>query len=127
MGYKDPAKQREFQRLWTKARRIRFTAGVRCVRCGSGESIHWHHRDPATKLAHQIWSWTIPRIEAELRKCEPLCRSCHEEHHAALLRSPCGTEGAYGRGCRCAPCKAAHAGNARAYRARRLAYSPARS
>lgn len=65
-----------------------------------------HHRDPADKVSHRIWTWTAARRDAELAKCEPICKGCHVAIHALLHRKPHGM-GGYRRGCRCDVCRAA--------------------
>jgi hypothetical protein len=79
MGYSNPDLQREFNRKWVAARRAAWFAGKQCVKCGSTESLELDHIDPATKVSHSIWSWTAERREAELAKCQVLCRKCHQE------------------------------------------------
>lgn len=60
--------------------------GGSCVRCGYNKcygSLHFHHRDPATKrfdwpqLKCQRWSTVLE----ELDKCDLLCANCHGEEH----------------------------------------------
>src|SRR5690348_10477686 len=61
-----------------------FRSGLYCCRCGSAERVEMHHRDPATKTANVsvlIGKHSWARIAAEIRKCEPLCKSCHVAHH----------------------------------------------
>jgi hypothetical protein len=54
-----------------------------CVRCGSTEDLELDHIDPSTKHSESkntsglIWSWCTERREAELAKCQILCKSCH--------------------------------------------------
>ncbi len=52
-----------------------------CVRCGA-QPIDWHHfdhvarpRDRITLLVNDCAS--LARIDAEIKKCEALCRTCH--------------------------------------------------
>jgi hypothetical protein len=118
MSYKDPVEQRAYQRQWRAARRALYTDGVVCEKC-AGTPIDWHHRDPNTKLEHKIWTWAIPRLEAELEKCIPLCRRCHNEVHHPTRPVPHGTHSGYSyHGCRCSECKAGHARYQRDYVAR---------
>lgn len=102
------AQQREYQRAWMAARRAAFFAGKTCVRCGSSDDLHIHHRDRTQKVAHQVWSWRQERRDAELAKCDVLCRGCHEQHHARQ-REQHGTRSRYQRGCRCELCRWAKA------------------
>jgi len=115
MGYKDPAKQREYTRKWVAARRAEFMDGKCCVDCGSTERLELDHVDPATKEHHAIWSWSQKRRDAEIAKCVVRCRACHIERHAAERRQEHG-QGAYKRGCRCDVCRAANAEKNRRWR-----------
>lgn len=118
MPYVDREKQRAYQRDWLARRRARYRDGQTCANCGTTENLELHHRDKGTKVDHKIWSWAIPRLEAELAKCEWLCGPCHWELHSAERRAICGTQARYNRpGCRCGRCRAAHAEYAKAWRA----------
>ena len=117
--------QREYQRQWIAKRRQEWMVDKACVRCGSCEDLHVHHRDPAEKVAHSVWSWSAARREAELAKCEVLCRPCHEEHHASEWRRH-GTPNRYKKGCRCDLCRRAKAKKTAAERARRKLREAAR-
>lgn len=77
------AYQREYQKKrWAKRKQelIDFLGG-KCVKCGSTEELQFDHIDPSTK------SFTIAscptaseeRMMAEIKKCQLLCRKCHEE------------------------------------------------
>ncbi len=83
MPYKDPARQSEYQRRWTQRRRLDWlAANGPCVECGSWFDLQVDHIDPATKLNHNVWSWTKERREVELAKCQVLCRPCHAKKTA---------------------------------------------
>lgn len=108
MGYVDRERQREYQRGWLRQRRLDFFVGKECVQCGSTEKLELDHIDPATKVSHNIWSWSVARREAELIKCQVLCQVCHQTKSDEYQSKdkPCGTWLAYRkRGCRCQPCK----------------------
>lgn len=106
MPYKDPAKQREYQNQWlkqnrkkaNKTRRVAHKANAErlielkestpCLDCGNkfpAVCMHYHHRDPATKLhsisrlvgGHYAWS----KVVAEIDKCDLLCANCHAIRH----------------------------------------------
>lgn len=82
-----------------------------CKRCGSSEHMEVDHIDPATKTSHRIWSWSKERREAELKKCQVLCRACHEKKSAGekSIDIPHGTVSGYRYfRCRCDDCRAAH-------------------
>lgn len=75
---RDRARFREYMRTWVAARRAAYMADKACVRCGGTDSLELDHIDRATKIHHAIWSWAEPRRNAELAKCQVLCRSCHQ-------------------------------------------------
>lgn len=103
MPYKDPEKQRAYQRAWIRRRRAEYMQGRECLRCGATEDLEWHHFVTDEKVEHRIWSWTRGRLERELSKCIVLCDPCHNEYHASEKRKH--GAGAYRRGCRCAICR----------------------
>lgn len=115
------------RRAWerdTKARRkAEWLAGRGCALCGSTEDIEVDHVVPeskANKHGENIWFWSRERREAELAKCQPLCRLCHLAKHQALrTQYDHGHNTCYNRGCRCDECRAAHAAFARAERLKR--------
>lgn len=115
MPIRDADQRRAYQREWRRRRRDEWIAGRPCISCGGYERLEVHHRDPAQKVAHAVWSWRAERRDAELAKCIILCRPCHEDTHAVLRkidakrRNPCGTYAAYKRGCRCDECRGANA------------------
>jgi hypothetical protein len=61
-----------------RAKAIAYLGG-RCVRCGATEGLDFDHLDGATKsftIGERLKGrWSI--IEAELSKCQLLCRDCH--------------------------------------------------
>lgn len=115
MPYKDPAKakahraayyaanadrERELARNYARQRGRIWRAGARavideakgtaCWDCG-GEfeptKLHFHHRDPSTKLFN-IANYTTLRgrqnhdaLRAEIAKCDVLCVGCHAARH----------------------------------------------
>jgi hypothetical protein len=102
MPYTDKAKQLKYQREWMARRRAKYLEGKKCKHCGGEENLVFHHRDPKIKESHRIWSWAIPRLEAELKKCVVLCRTCHYVVHRTTTH---GTRNMYDRyGCRCQAC-----------------------
>lgn len=123
MPYKDPDKHRQYQRLWQAKRRAEWIASHGpCQRCGSNEDLQVDHLDPALKVSHSVWSWSAARREAELRKCQVLCLSCHKAKTARELWRPIshGSESAYtARACRCEACREAHREARRAYAKRK--------
>ncbi len=119
LPYADPAVQREYQRQYLARRRAEYMADKVCVVCGTDEQLEIHHREPSLKVSHRIWSWSRERREAELAKCEVRCMECHRGKRPL----PHGHRKRYEeRGCRCDPCRRAHADFQREWRHTR-AYS----
>ena len=125
MPYKDPDMQRAFMREWLQRRRAAWFAGKTCVRCGSTERLEIDHIDPALKVDHRLWSWSAVRREAELAKCQVLCRPCHlaksiegGEMPSMISTFQHGTVTMYVRHkCRCPACRACNAARQRRQRA----------
>lgn len=83
-----PDKKRSWQRNWLKARRDAwFTENGPCVKCGSWDNLELDHKNPRTKVANCVWSWTLKRREKELRKCQALCHICHAEKTTSERRA----------------------------------------
>jgi hypothetical protein len=47
------------------------------------EGLEFDHIDPSNKTHHAIWSWSKPRREAEMDKCELRCCGCHLKRTAS--------------------------------------------
>lgn len=63
-----------------------------CVWCGEKRlpCIDLHHLNPEEKqhnIAALVNSGTMPVLQAELKKCVPLCANCHRVVHS-ILRNP---------------------------------------
>jgi 5-methylcytosine-specific restriction endonuclease McrA len=69
---------RAYQAAWMAKRRAGFFADKSCAACGSRERLELDHVDPSKKTSHSIWSWSPERREAEIAKCQVLCRPCHQ-------------------------------------------------
>ncbi len=106
MSYKTSEKQRAYQRVWWRGRRAAWVAlNGPCVKCGSHLNLEVDHIDPEAKVSHKVWSWAKPRREAELAKCQVLCRECHILKTHGERRH--GTQAMYRSGrCRCETCRA---------------------
>lgn len=116
---RDKDKQREYQKNWIAKRRADYLVGKNCVICGSNQSLHIDHINRATKISHNIWSWSEARRLEELAKCQVLCRICHEKKTAQEFRGPeHGISQRYRDGCRCDLCKESQKLRARVYRAK---------
>lgn len=50
--------------------------------------LHYHHRDPSTKLYNvsNMWGYAARAFEEEVAKCDVLCASCHRREHVARQR-----------------------------------------
>jgi 5-methylcytosine-specific restriction endonuclease McrA len=116
---------RKYQREWRAARRAAFFADKSCVRCGSTEQLELDHIDPSTKDATlkalhtaAFWSWSMKRIEAEIAKCQVLCRDCHEKKTMTDMGHTGHSRRGYAKGCRCTVCVESNRGHQRRRRAR---------
>lgn len=114
MPYANPEKQRQYQREWMAARRAEYLSGKSCVKCGSTNDLQIDHLDPKKKITHRVWSWSKEKRDAELAKCQVLCKPHHREKTeeqyeltSGRERVPHGTYHRYSRGCRCPECSAA--------------------
>jgi hypothetical protein len=97
-----------------RARAIEYLGGS--CRCGSSESLHFHHTDPETKgfTISSGLSLGWERLVVELDKCVLLCESCHQDEHRST--APHGTAQRYWRGCRCTPCRQANTVHSKEYK-----------
>lgn len=105
--------QREYQlRRYHKRRAESIeTLGGKCFLCGSTNRLELDHIDPATKAfpIAKLWSLSKAKYEAELAKCQLLCRECHTRKSAyeTMVRRPF-THGkywaVYKHKCRCPEC-----------------------
>ena len=107
--------QRRYQREWKAQRRNDWLANKACVICGSTDRLEVDHIDRATKVTHNVWSWSEVRRNIELAKCQVLCYDHHlEKTRAENLTTEHGLTMYQKYGCRCGVCKKAkQAENAR--------------
>ena len=102
-------------------RKSRFVSmlGGKCVKCFSTEDLHFHHKNPATKLftvGDKMLSYSEKRVTEEVLKCELLCGECHRHNHAAAKgKDVHGTLSSY-KYCRCRKCKDAQNAYTREWR-----------
>ena len=119
--YKDKEAQKAFQKKWVANRRAEFFKDKICISCGTCEKLELDHIIPEEKTSHNIWSWSAARRDAEIAKCQILCKTCHLEKTLKdrAIRNPLthGLRG-YDRMCRCDICKAAKVVKMKEYRSR---------
>jgi hypothetical protein len=84
------------KRQWsaTSVDLMRSLKGTTCVDCGGTfppEQLHFHHRDPSTKLfiLAAAGRHTRAAVRAEAKKCDVLCKPCHEERHRYSFDERC--------------------------------------
>ena len=101
----DPEERRRYQREWMARRRAEFFSDKSCVMCGSTDNLELDHVNPEEKVTHRIWSWARERREAEIAKCQVLCKDCHKEKSKQYLaENRQHGRTLYGHGCRCDIC-----------------------
>lgn len=89
-----------------RAEAIRSLGG-KCVVCGSAENLELDHIDPALKSfdISKLWSVSKARFQAELKKCQVLCKSHHAEKTRRELSVDHGGGASGKRNCKCRPCR----------------------
>lgn len=85
----------ESERIAAKRRDLKLNAveerGGKCELCGYDRyigSLHFHHRDPATKsfgLASKGYTRSRQALKEEIEKCILLCANCHGEVEAEII------------------------------------------
>lgn len=102
-----------------KAEFIQRLGGV-CVVCGTEKDLEFDHIDPDTKLytIGEIMLHARSKVEAEVDKCQLLCKEHHleksmREGDLGAVEHGGGLSGK--KNCPCAPCKARKAEYMRAY------------
>jgi len=105
---------KEYQRLRYKKRRDAAikALGSQCAHCGSIESLELDHIDANNKtyeIGKIIGGGSEAKVQAELAKCQVLCKECHIKKSYAegdLESVEHGGGNSGKRNCPCAPCKA---------------------
>lgn len=86
--------------------------GGKCAICGSTDELEIDHKDPKQKsfsIGKALAGGSEQKIQAELAKCQLLCKKHHQEKSLAesgKKKAECGTLSGY-RYCRCERCKEA--------------------
>lgn len=108
MAYKNHEDQLAYHRNLRATRRAEWmTKNGPCRKCGSWDSLQLDHINPADKITNNVWQWRKERREAELAKCQPLCKLCHLDKTRAeydAMPKVHGSAGGAARGCYCAQC-----------------------
>ena len=87
MGYKDPEKQRAYQRWWMQRRRIAWTAMLGpCRDCGSWDDLEIRYPERGRRDKHTIWSMSWPKRREVLAQCYAVCWRCRGQRIAKKLR-----------------------------------------
>lgn len=106
---------REYNRERHRTRRAKYIEmlGGSCARCGSTEQLEFDHVEPTEKryTISAYFKGKEERHEAELKKCQLLCKQCHieksiEDSGKNPARGVHGTLSSYNH-CRCTECRAA--------------------
>ena len=106
MPYKDPEKQRAYQRESVARARSEWISVNGPCPCGSWENLQVDHIDPTLKISHNVWSWAPLRRAEELAKCQVLCKKHHKEKTLSQMkRTTHGKKRMYELGCRCEKCR----------------------
>lgn len=118
MGYTGK-KKRDYQLAFVNKRKREWieSKGGKCVKCGSTRNLEVDHKDQSNKTFNprDIWSRSEEVRKKELKDCQILCESCHEDKtalqnskngEAAIIA--CGTLEKFDVGCRCFVCRQEH-------------------
>ena len=95
-----------------------------CCKCGSWDHLELDHvistgMSEKARASQRLWNWSEPHRQAELAKCQVLCRSCHRKKTGLELRKYEHGLNFYQRhGCRCLICRGAAALMRRQHRLR---------
>ena len=94
------------ERYHTRMSSARESMGGKCAACGSLRDLEFDHINPADKefTVTSTVGISQEKFDAELKKCQLLCKECHKKKHSA--RENHGTLSCY-RYCKCELCKQA--------------------
>jgi 5-methylcytosine-specific restriction endonuclease McrA len=96
-----------------RRKRLLDMLGAVCSECGATDNLQFDHLDPSEKsFKISLIDLPIDRLEAEVKKCQLLCRECH--HKKTLKNNEYGEPSQHGTiwrykhyRCRCSECKSA--------------------
>jgi 5-methylcytosine-specific restriction endonuclease McrA len=108
------AYMRDYQKARYYRRRLEAIAslGGKCVTCGRTEDLEFDHINPSDKtynVARILTGGSEQKVQAELQKCQLLCKECHDKKTYAVdgdqktVGHGGGNSGK--RNCKCEPCK----------------------
>ncbi len=101
-------RKRAYQKMQSKRQQWLKENGP-CKVCLSWENLEVDHIDRKTKVTHKVWSWREEKRQEELKKCQVLCKKCHQikTKKERFIPIPHGSSAHYRRGCRCNECSVA--------------------
>lgn len=102
--------------------------GGECVECGSEDRLEFDHIDRRAKafdIAKRLDSAPLDEIQAEIEKCQLLCRDCHKAKSDREQSVQHGGGASGKKNCKCEPCKARKAEYMREYSRKRRALAKA--
>jgi len=119
---KTTSQMREYMREYRAKKRIyaKQKLGGCCSKCGSTENLEFDHIDRSTKVngIASLLTNSKKDLEAELNKCQLLCKSCHKQKSidaGDVVEAKHGLGQLYKRGCRCGICVSAKTEYRRSY------------
>lgn len=133
MALKDPDAYKAYMRKYMLDRYVQrrtealLILGNKCVKCGSTVDLEFDHIDPSTKIKiiGHIWSYSKTKFWAEIKKCQLLCKICHQAKSLVDLNfndaknSHCSNSTYITYKCRCNLCRQAHNKYCREYKRKR--------
>jgi 5-methylcytosine-specific restriction endonuclease McrA len=100
--------------------------GGKCAKCGSTHNLEFDHIDRTQKsfdIGERLAGMAIPKLEAELAKCQLLCQKCHIAKSILELDNKPWRHGSLSgyRYCRCDLCRSAKSEHNKQARLKRVA------
>lgn len=89
-AHREDAREKDaMRRVWFIGNLNVLKQAQGCNDCGTSEGkLHHHHVDPRTKkyCVSHMYRCSLEALLNEIAKCTVLCRSCHWQRHAAMIR-----------------------------------------